>query len=658
MLNNLKLSAKLWGFTALLLLALLIIAVSSIQSITDIIFSNKEFCDASEHDTFMVEKEVEHMSWIKDIQDLFINNAATINVEMDHTKCELGKFLHGSSAEKMAQSDSALGTMIEAIKEPHKHLHESAKEIGEAWRQQHKGLRHLLKDRLDDHRRWAAKVSRIILERNPNIEVELNPKFCEFGKFLSSDKYSKYALDFPALREAMERVKEPHTRLHDSAKQIKALVQAGDYEKAGDVYETITLPSLEELGIQFFAAIEAETNLGEAQEKAKHIYETKTVPALVATRDKMKALRKQLEENRDSSENKMLSIGSQAKWSESIIAIIALVLGAALSFFLVRGITKPINRIIAGLDQAAEQVAAASGQVSSSSQSLAEGASEQAASIEETSSSLEEMSSMTKQNADSSNQANTLMNETSHVVDQANRSMTELTGSMEGISKASEETQKIVKTIDEIAFQTNLLALNAAVEAARAGEAGAGFAVVAEEVRNLAMRSADAAKNTANLIEHTVKSIKDGSDVVVSTNEAFSQVADSTKKTGELIGEIAAASNEQAQGIEQVNTAVAEMDKVTQQNAANAEESASASEEMNAQAEQMKRFVQELVGLVGGNKSKTSAVNRLFDSKKNKQAEGIGDGTKKMKALPVQVPDEKEVRPDRVIPLDDDFADF
>ncbi len=175
---------------------------------------------------------------------------------------------------------------------------------------------------------------------------------------------------------------------------------------------------------------------------------------------------------------------------------------------------------------------------------------------------------------------------------------------MQEISKASEETSKIIKTIDEIAFQTNLLALNAAVEAARAGEAGAGFAVVADEVRNLAMRAAEAAKNTAALIEGTVKKVSDGTSLVKTTSDAFKEVAGSAAKVGELVGEIAAASTEQAQGIEQVNIAVTEMDKVTQQNAATAEESASASEELNAQAEEMKSFVADLAAMVGGNSSR------------------------------------------------------
>src|SRR5208337_4378558 len=181
-----------------------------------------------------------------------------------------------------------------------------------------------------------------------------------------------------------------------------------------------------------------------------------------------------------------------------------------------------------------------------------------------------------------------------------NGTMQNLTVSMNEISQAGEETSKIIKTIDEIAFQTNLLALNAAVEAARAGEAGAGFAVVADEVRNLAMRAAEAAKNTADLIEGTVKKIKEGSEVVQKTNTEFSEVQTSSARMGELVGEISAASVEQAQGIEQISKAVTEMDKVVQANSANAEESASASEEMSAQAEQMKQFVGELATMVGG----------------------------------------------------------
>jgi len=301
--------------------------------------------------------------------------------------------------------------------------------------------------------------------------------------------------------------------------------------------------------------------------------------------------------------------GSLATASTTMIIglSIGVVLGIIMAIFITRSITSPIRRIIAALTEGSEQVSSASGQVSAASQSLAEGATEQAAGLEETSSSLEEMSSMTKQNADNAQQANTLAAEAKKAAGTGAESMGRMNSAIQEIQKSSDETAKIIKVIDEIAFQTNLLALNAAVEAARAGEAGKGFAVVAEEVRNLAMRSAEAAKNTASMIEESVKNSKNGVDIATEVGKVLDEIVQSVGKTTDLVSEIAAASQEQAQGIDQVNTAVSQMDKVTQQNAANAEESASASEELSAQAESMKEIVGQLVAMVGGAGSSRTA---------------------------------------------------
>ena len=313
---------------------------------------------------------------------------------------------------------------------------------------------------------------------------------------------------------------------------------------------------------------------------------------------------------------------------------IALIFGALAAFFIVRSITGPINRIIKNMTKVSGQVASVSGEISSSSQQMAESASEQAASIEETSSSMEEMSSMTRQNTENAGATNNLMKNTGQVITQANDSMVDLTSSMEEISKASEETSKIIKTIDEIAFRTNLLALNAAVEAARAGEAGAGFAVVADEVRNLAIRSAEAAKETALLIEGTIKKVNNGSQLVVNAGEALSQVTQSSQKVGGLVEKISQASREQYQGIEQVNKTISEIDKVIQQNAANAEESAASSEELNAQAAEMKSAVKELMVMVGGKEEKTNqnlAADTLKSSKEPVQNHTTGAKSNKLR---------------------------
>lgn len=339
--------------------------------------------------------------------------------------------------------------------------------------------------------------------------------------------------------------------------------------------------------------------------------------------------------------------------------------GFALSFifglYFIRSITRPFKEVFSGLNRFSEGelnetadkfrniIANLSGsQVAASSQSLSEGASEQAASIEETTSSLEQVSSMIKQNANNAGLADKLMKEAIQIVEAANDSMNELTGSMDEICSASGDISEIIRTIDSIAFQTNLLALNAAVEAARAGEAGAGFAVVAGEVRNLAMRSADAAKNISAMIENIIRRVNQGSELVAKTNDVFKQVAQSAARVGELVAEIAAASGDQSVGIEQVGKAMGEMDTVVQQNAANAEE-------LSAQAEQMDGIVAELMAITVGY-SRTKARNKSYFGNDKKKLQKIAPA--KTEYPPSKTPPD-EVRPEQIIPLDeDDFKDF
>jgi methyl-accepting chemotaxis protein len=285
---------------------------------------------------------------------------------------------------------------------------------------------------------------------------------------------------------------------------------------------------------------------------------------------------------------------------------LACLLAILLAWQVIRSTNRALKDITVNLDRGALQTASAARQVSMASQNLASGASEQAASVEETSTSLEEMSSMIRATAENAEKAKELASEARSVAATGSMTMAEMTHAMAAIDTSSAEVAKIVKNIDEIAFQTNILALNAAVEAARAGEAGAGFAVVADEVRSLAQRSAAAAKETADKIEAAIVNSRKGSQCTAKVEESLVQIAAKVSSTDVLVAEIATAAREQAQGIEQINAAIAQMDKVSQSNSASAEESASAAEELDAQAETLKDLVAKLLLLVDGKSNSVS----------------------------------------------------
>ena len=612
-----------------------------------IVENAKEVINGNRLDANLAQKEVDHLQWASKVCALFSDeNTTKLDVQTDPHKCAFGEWLYGAGRQKAETEVPALAPLFKAVEKPHAELHESAVEIGKLYHAADPYLGNFLRDMKTAHLAWAHRVKDILVNRSQTEfkNVQLDPAKCIFGQWLHGKKVAELKGKHPDFAQAVEAAEDPHARLHRSAAQILAKVRAGDREGAAKVYQEVTQARAEDTLKAIDHIVAWHDGQIKGVRQAGQIFSQKTMPALENTRQLLTQIRSKARES-IMTDQAMLGAAQATRLQVSGVSLLAIVVGILLSFFIIRGVTKILKNIAVEMGEGAEQVAAASIQVSGASQALAQGSSEQAASLEETAASLEEMSSMTNRNAENAQQADNLMKESAKVVQQAVNSMQQLRQAMEKINQASDQTAKIIKTIDEIAFQTNLLALNAAVEAARAGEAGAGFAVVADEVRSLAMRAAEAAKNTQSLIETNLADIRSGSQLVATTDQAFTQVSESAAKVADLVAEIAAASVEQAQGIDQVNQATGEMDKVTQQVAANAEESAASAEEMSGQATQLKRMVDYLRYLSGGN----GAQEGREDGQPRRMLPAPGAAKVAPKAKPAPVRGQQ---------LADDFEDF
>jgi len=377
--------------------------------------------------------------------------------------------------------------------------------------------------------------------------------------------------------------------------------------------------------------------------------QSRTKAVAAKTEETKQAIAKAREQLATDLKNDLAAAASSSaaqRWVNIIVFVLSLAAAAAVVFFAIRrGVIGVLRTSITTLRGGTERIVSSATQVASSSQALSHGATQQAASLEETSASMEEMASMTRQNAENSSNAASLMVETEQVVRHANVALDQLVASMAGIHASSTEVAKIIKTIDQIAFQTNILALNAAVEAARAGAAGMGFAVVADEVRNLAQRSAQAAKDTAALIEDAGAKAVDGNLKVQAVGTAIGAITESALRVKSLVDEISVASRQQAQGIEQVTQAIAQMEQVTQTTAATAEEGAAASEELNAEAAVSRQFVEQLESMIGGGDAEAVAGPT--------SARPSARGTGAANVVPMKAPRRMAAQPETQMPLGD-----
>jgi methyl-accepting chemotaxis protein len=409
------------------------------------------------------------------------------------------------------------------------------------------------------------------LSKNPERARQLNVEFREYAA--KAKEEAQQFIDIsgsPELAAFMRtEVIAPIDRLARENDAIYALVAKGDMDNAISQYEARVIPLSH-------AVSDAGQELTERQNR---------IAAAKADHD--------------------CSMVGPARLLSVLLILMALGMGAA-AIFVIRSINLTLRGSVAELREGAEQVAGAASQVSSSSQSLAQGASEQAASLEETSASSEEINAMARKNTDNSRMTSDLLAQSQAKVTLANEYLANMVVSMNGITESSGKVSKIIKVIDEIAFQTNILALNAAVEAARAGEAGMGFAVVADEVRSLAQRSAQAAKDTAVLIEESIARAAEGQLRVDQVATAISTITGDSERIQAMVQEVSAGSEQQLRGIDQISKAIGQMEHVTQITAANAEESAAAAEELNAQSAMLKDVVDRLQAMVDSVRSHDS----------------------------------------------------
>ncbi|MFZ5776101.1 MAG: methyl-accepting chemotaxis protein [Thermodesulfobacteriota bacterium] len=657
-LRGLTIGKKIAGGFSILLVLLVVIGLANYMGVGAILGNASEVVDGNKLDSTLAQKEVDHLLWAAKVNALLNDDTMTeLTVETDHTKCGFGKWLYGEERKQAEALVPSLAPLLKEVEEPHRKLHESAIAIKKVFVRADLSLPAQLTGIESALLGWSGRFRDALISHSTSVgNVETDPEKSPLGKWLNSAQAKlAYQQGSPKFRQLFDSIPEAHSAMLASADKVKGLLAEKKFDEASEEFRQQTRKQIDGvIEILWDLGSEAEAAIA-GTKQAKKIYVEQTAPSLRAVQEYIEKIRAEAHDKVMTTEA-MVGAALRTRLLVSLFGLVAFGVGVGLALVLSRAITSMLTRTANQMAEGATQVASAAGEISSASQTLAEGASSQAASVEETSASMNEMAAMIQQTAENAGQADALMREATTVLRTAASSMEKLTGSMEEISMASGETQKIVRTIDEIAFQTNLLALNAAVEAARAGEAGAGFAVVADEVRSLAMRAAEAAKNTSQLIDGTVSKVRAGSELLDETSTGFSSATQSVEKLSALVGEIAASAGEQARAIVQVNSAIGQIDGVTQQTAANAEEAASASEQLSAQAEVMKATVNELLAMVD---DKVAAVGGGAPVRASTRKALPGKDKKVQLPPPAKRPVKAEKPAQEVIPFDDkEFEDF
>lgn len=600
------------GFGSVLLL-LVLLGGWSISGIGTIVGDAEEVIAGNKLRGDFVQKIVDHLNWANEVNKLLTDkNVNSIDVQTDPHKCGFGKWYYSEDRKKAEELVPAIKPLLAKIEEHHNKLHKSAIEIEEKYEAVDPALGSFLREKKLDHLSWMITALKQLMDpQSQKITVQADPRRCGLGKWLYSADVREMSKKDPEFGALVEKIYEPHTKLHETVKALNSYLARGDRAGAQQYFSSNVEKYAEETLARIDALLDWHGRKLEHLAEATNIYATVTVPALTSVQGILTEVRGVVADN-IMTDQEMLDAASATRQVIIIVSVVAFIIGVLMAWIIASGILGPLNKglvfvsevsdgdlsaevdldrkdelghladgmrnmvhrlrsVVGDVNNASDSVASGSEELSASAESLSQGATEQAASIEEVSSSMEEMAANIKQNAENAVQTEGV----------AEKSQSQASQSADAVGEAVQAMKSIaekIMIIEEIARQTNLLALNAAIEAARAGEHGKGFAVVAAEVRKLAERSGIAAAEISELSSSSVV-------IAEKAGGMLQELVPSISKTAELVQEIAAASNEQNTGVSQINQAIQQLDTVIQQNASASEEMASTSEELSRQGQ-------------------------------------------------------------------------